>query len=79
MTNDTRAGVKSKRPGSVNGSGGKNGSTGEEVSKRYGVILIQHNKAYINPNWVLLDSESKDHIFCKEKPMTDMKPTADGK
>ena len=42
------------------------------------MILSQHNEAYINPNWVLLDSESTDHIFCNENLLTDIEPNTDG-
>ena len=65
-TNETGAVIKSNQPGAGNGSGGNNATTGEEVSQRCGVILSKHNEAYINPKWVLLDSESTDHIFCNE-------------
>ena len=43
-----------------------------------GVLLSQNSDAHINPNWVLLDSESTDHIFCNEKFLTDIKSTTDG-
>ena len=43
------------------------------------MIISQHNEAYINPNWVLLESESADHIFCNEKLLIDIEPTIDGK
>ena len=56
-----------------NGAGGNKSATGEEVSQLFGMIISQNNEAYINPNWVLLDSESTDHIFYNEKLMTDMK------
>ena len=71
--NDTGSGIKSNRPGVENGAGGNKAATGEEVSQLCGMIISQNNEAYINPNWVLLDSESTDHIFCNEKLLTDMK------
>ena len=77
-TNYIGSGIESKRPGAVNGSGGNNAATVEEVSQRCGVILSQNNEAYINPNWFLLDSESTDHIFFNKKLLTDMEPTTDG-
>ena len=43
------------------------------------MIISQHNEAYINPNWVLLNSESTDHIFCNEMILIDIKPTTNGK
>ena len=78
-TNDTGSGIKSNRPRAVNGAGGNNTATVEEKTQRCGVILGQHNEAYINPKWVLVDSESTDHIFCNEKLLTDIEPTKDGK
>ena len=60
-------------------TGGSKASTEEEVSQCCGVILSQHNEAYINPNWVLLNSESTDHIFCNKKKLTDIELRTDGK
>ena len=61
-----------------NAAGGNKAATGEEVSQRCGVIPSRHNEDYINPNWVLLNSESTDHIFCNEKLLTFIKTTIDG-
>ena len=39
-------------------------SSGAEVSYRNGFGMIQkHLDAYINPSWILLDSESSEHKF----------------
>ena len=75
--NDTGARIKSNRKRAVNGAGGSNLVTGEEVSQRCAVIISRHNEAYINPNCVLLNIESTDHIFCDEKILTDIEPTTD--
>ena len=45
--NETGDLIKFNRPGAGNGAGGGNVSTGEEVSQGCGVILSQHNEAYI--------------------------------
>jgi len=45
---------------------------------RCGILLSQHSDAHINPNWVLLDSESTDHIFCNKSFLTDVSTTTDG-
>ena len=51
----------------------------EEVSIRNtGILLNQHSDAHINPNWILLDSESTDHSFCNDKFLTDIRSTTDG-
>jgi hypothetical protein len=42
------------------------------------ILLNQNIDAHLNPNWVLLDSESTDHIFCNRDLLTDVKPTTDG-
>ena len=53
-------------------------ATDKEVSEKCGVLLSQRKTAYINPLWVLLDSESTDHIFCNPELLTDIEPTTDG-
>ena len=42
------------------------------------LLLNQHGEAYINPNWILLDSESSEHLFCNDKLVSDVKETTDG-
>ena len=42
------------------------------------ILLNQNINAHLNPNWVLLDSESTDHIFCNSDLLTDVKSTTDG-
>ena len=43
-----------------------------------GVNLNQNNDSYINANWVLLDSETTDHIFCNKDLLTDIQPVTNG-
>ena len=43
-----------------------------------GALLSQHHLSYLNLFWVLLDSESTDHIFCNRDLLTDIRPTTDG-
>ena len=59
---------------------GEDAATVEEVSlkNRCGILMNQHNISHINPNWILLDSESTDHIFCNKQFLTDVKTTTDG-
>ena len=40
--------------------------------------MNQHPETYINPNWILLDSESTDNIFSNLKFLTGVKATSDG-
>ena len=58
----------------------ENAATEEEVSSTcHGVVFNQQSeRPYLNPNWVLLDSESTDHIFCSDRLVTDIKTVTDG-
>ena len=29
-------------------------------------LLNQHGEAYVHPDWILLDSESSEHLFCNK-------------
>ena len=71
--------IRDRGGGAAEGAGTA-AATEEEVSAHIsrGVLLNQHSDAHINPNWVLLDSESTDHIFCNDKFLTDIKSTTDG-
>ena len=51
----------------------------QEVRINNGIGLNQsHINAYINPDWILLDSESSQHIFKSEKLLTDVETITDG-
>ena len=55
------------------------GATASEVGKIMGGILLNlHPETYINPFWILLDSESTDHIFSNLSFLDDVKATTDG-
>lgn len=57
----------------------ENAATGEEVSThRSGVLLNQHIDAHITTNWVFLDSESTDHIFCNKRFLKDVSNSTNG-
>ena len=57
----------------------ENAAAGEEVSFCHGVVLNQQSEnAYLNPNWVLLDSESTDHIFCSDRLVTEIESVTNG-
>ena len=62
------------------GAAGGDAATGGEVSlkNKGGILMNQHNISHINPKWILLDSESTDHIFQNESFLTDVKSTTDG-
>ena len=77
-----RGGGASRSGSGGAGTGGtdENAAAVEEVSlkNRCGILMNQHNISHINPNWILLDSESTDHIFCNAQFLTDVKTTTDG-
>ena len=51
----------------------------DEVRNNNGIALNQsHINAHINPNWILLDSESSQHIFRSHKLLTDVEPMTNG-
>ena len=66
--------------GADTGGTDENAAAIEEVSLKNscGILMNQHNISHINPNWILLDSESTDHIFCNALFLTDVKTTTDG-
>ena len=54
-------------------------TTEEEVSVSHGINFNQQSEnSYLNPNWVLLDSESTDHIFCSDRLVTDVVSVTNG-
>ena len=61
------------------GSSTANNVSNEEVSHQRAIGLSQnHLDAYINPNWILLDSESSEHIFMNKNLLEDVETTTDG-
>ena len=59
--------------------GTKNAAAEEEASLCHGIVLNQQSEnAYLNPNWVLLNSESMDHIFCSDQLVTDIVSVMNG-
>jgi len=56
-------------------------ATSQEVRRsrlRSEILLNQHGEAYVNPDWILLDSESSEHLFCNEKLVSNVRQTTDG-
>ena len=53
-------------------------STQEVSTISSGILLNQNSETYINPQWVLLDSESMDHIFYNKDLLTEVYPTSNG-
>ena len=41
------------------------------------IILSQHPDSHLNPNWVLIDSESTDNLFCNPDLITNIQSTTD--
>ena len=83
-TTRTRRGNHTHQTGNgdtnAEGTVGGNAAAGGEVSVKNtcGILMNQHDISHINPNWILLDSESTDHIFQNESFITDVKSTTDG-
>ena len=60
---------------------GNTEAAGQEVRRsqhRCEILLNQHGEAHVNPNWILLDSESSEHIFCNKSLVDNVRETSDG-
>ena len=60
------------------GENGERENTNTDVSLRTEIVLNQHDKAIINPRWILLDSESTEHVFCNIDLLSDVKTMTNG-
>ena len=70
--------VDSPSNGSQSSTSGEQQAT-QEVSQQYGVGLNQSNLvANINPNWILLDSESSQHLFKNRRLLRDVEAVTNG-